>query len=276
MKDMHFESMTGDILAFMRHVGIHKAIWMGHSYGAKMGYFSALQYAQHVSAVIALDIAPISYESKLPQFKGMMELFKGMESKQWKNRKEIEQFIAAESPTMTEMEIKFMTKPFVPTDSEMDKNQPRQWHWKHNVDAMIDQMPNIVDFPVPHDAQYYGPSYLFRGQHSKWADEKMETEIYRRFPNMKISTIADSGHNVHTDQPEATLQHVYRALNEIDIDFEEARGCPIVFYPFPIIILAVWLLSICGVVIVVIYRPIWDEILRKRKRSAAAMDEQVC
>lgn len=246
MNDMHFDSMTGDVLNFMSYVGIQKAIWMGHSYGAKIGYVAALKHPNSCSAVISLDIAPMSYESKLPQFTGMMKLFKKMESETWRNRREIEQFVANESPTLTEKEIKFLTKHFVAKDSEIDENQEREWEWRHNVDVMIDEMENIVDFPVDEDAQYHGPAYLFRGQFSKWADENTEDEIYRRFPNMKITTVEDAGHNVHTDQPEATVQYVYEALNEIDIDFDKARG------------------------------PVWDEILRKRKASGDSLDEQVC
>merc|ERR1719300_398541 len=237
INDMHFASMTGDVLTFMRHVGIGSAIWMGHSYGAKIGYYAALQYAQHVSAVIALDIAPKTYESKLPQFKEMMELCKIMEAKSWTNREEVEQFVLDAIPTMTQSEIKFMTKQFVSMNQEMDENTPRKWHWKHNLDAMIDQMDNIVDFPIDRNAQFHGPTYLIRGQHSKWADETTEDEMFRLFPNMKISTVQDAGHNVQIDQPHTTLQYVNGALNEIDIDFNEARG------------------------------PIWDEILRKKKMS---------
>lgn len=57
--------MTGDVLSVMRHVGVHNAIWMGHSYGARIGYYAALQCAQSVSAVIALDDGEVSSFSLL-------------------------------------------------------------------------------------------------------------------------------------------------------------------------------------------------------------------
>lgn len=216
MDDMHFESMTGDVLNFMRHIGIDKAIWMGHSYGAKIAYFAALQHPSSCSGVIALDMAPISCEAKLSQFTAIMKSFQKLEAKTWRNRREIEQFVANKIPILTEMEIKFLTKCFVPKDSKMDRMQEREWRWKHNVDAMIHEMKNIVDFPVDDDAQYFGPAFLFRAQNSKWADETTENEIYRRFPNVKITTVEGAGHNVHTDQPKATVQYVHAALKEID------------------------------------------------------------
>merc|ERR1712154_461918 len=90
-------------------------------------------------------------------------------------------------------------------------------------------MDDIVAFPVDADAKFHGPSYLLRGEHSKWADANTEadilgTGIYGRFPNMKITTIPDAGHNVHVDQPGAVIQHIASALNEVDIDFEGAHG----------------------------------------------------
>ena len=55
-ESMDYNSMTSDIITFMNYVGINKAIWVGHSYGAKIGYYAALQYSSYVSSVIALDI----------------------------------------------------------------------------------------------------------------------------------------------------------------------------------------------------------------------------
>ena len=145
----------------------------------------------------------------LPQFARMLDVFQRMESKEFEHRQDIEQFVGDQLPTLTESEIKFFTKSFVSMGTDT-----RKWRWKHNVDAMVDQKQNILDFPVPHDAQYHGPVYLLRGQHSEWAvDEQIDKETLRRFPNIKIRTVKGSGHNMPHDQPEATARCVYEALN---------------------------------------------------------------
>ena len=158
-----------------------------------------------------------------------------MESMEWKNRKEFEHFIGSKIPNFTESEIKFLTKPFVPMDESMDHNTIRKWKWKTNIDGMLKEMENIVAFPVDKNAKYNGPSYLLRGEHSKWAHKDYEKAIYSKFPNMKITTIEDAGHNVHSDQPQQTIKYIANALDEIDIDFGgHARG------------------------------PVWDEILKRQ------------
>merc|ERR1712228_545839 len=131
-------------------------------------------------------------------------------------------------PTLSIEEIQFLTKPFVPIDSSFDGDDEieieQEWHWKTNIDAMLSEMNNIVAFPVDANAKYNGPSYLFRGEYSKWADSQQESAIFERFPQMKIKTIEDAGHNVHIDQPEIMIQHIGNCLDEIDIDFGNAKG----------------------------------------------------
>lgn len=55
-QSMHYNAITSDIITFMNYVGINRAIWIGHSYGAKIAYYAALQYSSYVSSLIALDI----------------------------------------------------------------------------------------------------------------------------------------------------------------------------------------------------------------------------
>merc|ERR1712130_545992 len=97
-------------------------------------------------------------------------------------------------------------------------------HWKTNIDSMIAEIDNIVAFPVEENAKYNGPSYLFRGEYSKWAGSTQEGEIYKRFPKMRIETIENTGHNLHIDQPDIIIEKTARALDEIDIDFGNADG----------------------------------------------------
>ena len=225
--DMHFKSMTEDVIHFMNMVGINRAVWIGHSYGAKIGMYAALNYPDYVSSLIALDIAPVSYESKISQFSATLNLFKTMESIKWKNRNDVEQFVSNKMPSLSIEEIQFLTKPFVPIDSGFDDQDidiEQEWHWKTNIDAMLSEMNNIVAFPVDANAKYDGPSYLFRGELSKWADSLHESTIYQRFPKMKICTVQDAGHNLHIDQPDIMIQHIANCLDEIDIDFGNADG----------------------------------------------------
>lgn len=182
-------------------------------------------------------IAPVSYESKLPQFQSMFKLFKKIESMEWKNRKEIEQFLSKEMPDLTQFEIKFLITPFEPEDENMDHNITRKWKWRTNIDAMGKEMENVVAFPVEENSKYRGPTYVLRGEYSKWINKEGEKELNLRFPNIKITTIKDAGHNLHIDQPEETIKYVSAALDDIDIDFasQSARGS------------------------------VWDEILRKQR-----------
>eukprot|EP01084_Bolivina_argentea_P119070 211171_1 len=224
-QDMQYKSMTEDVIEFMKMVGITKsAIWIGHSYGAKIGYYAALKYSQYVSSVIALDMAPKTYESRKQQFHENLLLLKSMDSMKWKNRKQIEHFLSSKLPTLQPMEIKFLTKPFVPMDEHMDHNIEREWYWKTNIDAMINEMDNIVAFPVDSNAKYTGPSYLLRGASSNWADVNCEEKIYDKFPNIKITTVENSGHLLHVEQPDEVVKHISNALNEIDIDFNKSHG----------------------------------------------------
>ena len=71
----------------------------------------------------------------------------------------------------------------------MDHNTLRKWKWKTNIDAMEQEMDNIVAFPVDENSKYRGPLYLLRGEYTKWVNKEGEKALYSKFPNAKITQL---------------------------------------------------------------------------------------
>ena len=135
--------MVDDIIHFMNHIGINKAIWLGHSYGGKIAYLGGLMYPQFIESVIALDVSPISYESRNDLYIRLLKTFQKVPNLEFKFRKDIESYIIEQVPEITQFEATFLTSTLQPVSFKQDN---LKWIWKMNVDAMLDQLENITSF----------------------------------------------------------------------------------------------------------------------------------
>eukprot|EP00483_Globobulimina_turgida_P012452 UN12475 len=134
--NMHFPSLVEDVIHFMSNKNIEKAIWLGHSYGGKIAYLAGLMYPQFVSSIIALDVAPKAYTSRNQIYIDLLKVFQKIPQMEFMNRSEIEEYIVKEMPVITPFEVKFLVSALVPKSYDTGN---KQWHWKMNVDVMLDQ-----------------------------------------------------------------------------------------------------------------------------------------
>jgi pimeloyl-ACP methyl ester carboxylesterase len=82
-------------------------------------------------------------------------------------------------------------------------------HWRINLDAIGRQMPMLVGMPaVPLGATYRGPALFVAGAQSDYVLPQYEPDIRRLFPQAEMRRIADAGHWLHAEQPQAFLDIV--------------------------------------------------------------------
>ena len=76
-------------------------------------------------------------------------------------------------------------------------------------------MDDLASFPAIPDGQCYeGPTLFLRGAQSSYIKDKDASLIYRLFPKARFATLADAGHWLHADQPQAFIAHVSSFLQE--------------------------------------------------------------
>ena len=81
--------------------------------------------------------------------------------------------------------------------------------WRVPLDALADNMPELLGFPEPRDAERYeGPALFVTGGRSDYVGPEHHAGILRLFPNARFETIPDAGHWVHAEQPQNFLEVV--------------------------------------------------------------------
>ena len=114
----------------------------------------------------------------------------------------------------TLFEIRYMMATFVPKSREKSN---REWVWKMNIDAMLDQIDITTRFDIGGDyLPYNGPSYLIRAGNSVHINDEDLGLIYGLCPNTKVITIEGASHHMHSDKPQETVGSVAAALAEVD------------------------------------------------------------
>ena len=88
---------------------------------------------------------------------------------------------------------------------------PEGLSWGVNLDALERHADDILGFPeIPAARRFDKPTLFIAGARSDYIRPEHHAEIRRVFPLATIETIANAGHWVHADAPEAFLDVVSR------------------------------------------------------------------
>ena len=196
----HADSMTYEYMAAALHAmtpdwGGGPMAWVGHSMGGKAVMSLALTWPEDVHPLVVVDIAPVGYQSgHMELVDAMLGLNLGMVT----NRSEAEQLLVRRIPdTPTRL---FLLQNLVYQEGGLK--------WRLNLDAIRDNMAQIMGFPEYSDAVYSGPALFLRGANSDYISDSGARAITRLFPNAGIETVDHAGHWVHADQPKRVSQAI--------------------------------------------------------------------
>jgi pimeloyl-ACP methyl ester carboxylesterase len=74
---------------------------------------------------------------------------------------------------------------------------------------LADNMPELLGFPEPRDAERYeGPALFVTGGRSDYVRPEHHPEILRLFPKAQFTAIPEAGHWVHAEAPQQFLEVV--------------------------------------------------------------------
>lgn len=187
---MDYRDMASDIRAFMAAQGVlGEAVVVGHSMGGKAAMTLALMEPAAVRRLVSVDMPPAKLSAQTVAYaKIMMDVDLAACSR----RGDVDKALAEKVPEQ-------MVRLFLLQSLE---SSGAGFRWKLNLPAILDQWPQIADFPVT-DRAYEGPALFLSGADSEYVRPEHEPEIRRLFPAARLETIAKAGHWVHAEQPQA-------------------------------------------------------------------------
>ena len=200
---MSYAEMAGDVAALIDRLGLEGPAVLGHSMGGKVAMTLALSDAGRVGRLIVVDIAPVSYGDR---FSSYNEAMRGAAAMGATTRDEIRRALLRTIPEER-------TVGFLMTNLVRGRDDDARYDWRINLAAIAASMGTIGAFPGALDGlRYDGPVTVIDGERSTYIAREDRPRFVALFPHARFETIADAGHWLHADQPDAFIAAVRRAL----------------------------------------------------------------
>ena len=196
--DWNYQVMVEDLKEIMDNEGLDKAFLMGHSMGGKTAMNFALKYPDKVEKLIVADIAPRYYAV---HHQRILEGLNSLDLEAIGSRKEADDQLAEYVPNLGERQ--FLLK-------SLGRGSDG-FQWKINL-AVITEKINEVGQALPDGKSYSGPTLFLAGSNSSYIQQSDLDDIDRFFPNNTVEFIADAGHWLHAEQPDAVVDEIRRFL----------------------------------------------------------------
>lgn len=156
---------------------------LGHSMGGKAAMVLALKYPSKVNRLVVADIAPVAYARTQMD---KIEVMRGVDF----NRVESRADAAAMMPGLDNGLADFFLQSI-----DMKEKQ-----WRLNLDALAENMPEIMGFPDL-TGQFEGRVLFLSGGASDYVLPDHRARIKALFPNAIFAKIPGAGHWLHAEKP---------------------------------------------------------------------------
>lgn len=191
---MDYAAMAADVGAFVRQRGLDPAAVLGHSMGGKAAMMLALTEPALVERLLVVDVAPAAYP---PRLRAYAEAMRAIDPAALRRRGEADAPLRAAVPDAGERA--FLLQNLVPGPGG-------GLRWRLNLPVIERSMETIAGWPrLPDDLRYPRPTLFVAGARSDHVRPEHHAAIRRLFPRARIAEVADAGHWLHAEKPEAFL-----------------------------------------------------------------------
>ena len=193
---MTYDEMAEDVRAFMARQGLPAAAVIGHSMGGKVAMRLALAHGEQVLRLVVVDVAPVAYRRS---FNAYVEAMRGLDLSRISRRAEADALLAEQ---IDDAGVRgFLLQNLVIGEDGVA--------WRVPLQALADNMPELVGFPEPRAGeQYDGPTLFVTGGRSDYVRPEHHAKIRHLFPNAQFVAIPDAGHWVQAEAPDKFLEVV--------------------------------------------------------------------
>ena len=194
-----YSDMTADVIAFMDAQGIQTADVLGHSMGGKTAMTLALAHPQRVRSLVVADMAPRSYP---PGHRELLDALQSIDLRSLDSRSDADAILTHAVPDWGVRQ--FLLKNLTRTTNG--------YQWAPHLSVLADRYDEILR-PVTSAVPFDGPALFVRGGASGYVRDADWPQIESLFPYAQLVTIADAGHWVHAQAPQAFADAVLTFLN---------------------------------------------------------------
>ena len=199
---MNYDEMVADVIAWMDSHSLMRVLLMGHSMGGKVAMAVACRHPHRIGRLVVVDTAPKEYQSMA--HRNEIAAMNELDLRVIRRREEAELHFESRvsDPSM---------RKFLVTNLDRD-HETGGLVWSLNVPAITAALPALETNPLRRGELFEGDTLFVTGGKSNYVEEDDRTTIMRHFPNARIETLVDSGHNPHVEAREEFVQVVTRFL----------------------------------------------------------------
>jgi pimeloyl-ACP methyl ester carboxylesterase len=189
--DYSFRAMADDVADWTKGNGIIRPLLLGHSLGGKVAMRLAMDAPDQWRSVVLADVAPRDYP---PHHLAAFDAMQALNLKKITSRAQAEAFMQAR---LADGDLaRFLLTNLV-------REGDTGFRWRVDVAGLAAALPQLGLSPLAAGEKYAGPTLFLRGSQSDYVREIDHAAITAHFPEGRIVTINNAGHNVHVDQPAA-------------------------------------------------------------------------
>lgn len=191
-----YEVLAADLYEFIADQELENPVVIGHSMGGKTAMQFAIHYPAAWSKLVVVDIAPKFYPIHHDR---ILAGLNAIDLATLENRQQAEEILAR-------YEDDPGTRQFLLKNLYRDATTGR-FAWRLNLDVLTRDI-HLIGSELTGLRITTKPVLFLRGGESGYVLPDDERDIRRIFPNARIETIANAGHWVQADQPEAFVDAV--------------------------------------------------------------------
>jgi len=199
LKGMSYREMYGDVIKVAQAENIESFHLLGHSMGGKVAMQLALAHPNIVKSLIVVDIAPKPYPL---WHQNLFQAIMSAPIETITSRQELDDHL--KTTIEDRAERSFMLK-------NIKRYGDGSYAWKPNLKEISRGYLKIAGFTTAL-SQYPKATLFIKGENSPYIQETDHALIESLFPDATITTIKNSGHLPHIQQPEALSTTVTRFL----------------------------------------------------------------
>jgi pimeloyl-ACP methyl ester carboxylesterase len=189
-----YPKMADQVAAELRGLlGGRRITLIGHSMGGKTAMLIALRHWELLHKLVVIDIAP-SHSAGVERLRPALEAAAALDLCTLSSRANADERLRESIPDAALRALVLQNLRSLPS-----------WHWQPNIALLSASLKRIAAWPKVTQANYLGPVLWLKGENSTHIRPADDAEMYRLFPNTEKLEIADAGHWVHADQPQAVV-----------------------------------------------------------------------
>ena len=191
---MTYLDMAGDLAQLISDQQLKSPHLVGHSMGGKTVMAYLQHYPQPNGKAAVIDIAPVAYDHN---HDNLVNALNSLSIYSLGSRRQADQLLSAyvNEPSLRQFLLQNLVR------------KPDGFNWRINLQAIADNTANIFGYPPGGSVDT--DTLFIRGEKSDYINPRYEDEIHRIFPNSRISTVKNTGHWLHAEQPAALLNLLY-------------------------------------------------------------------